>query len=60
MAAALADAKAEVVVSNKRQDLLAKMYARKEVAVARFMDDWEKKERARIEKTLKSLRSKRR
>ena len=57
-AAALAEAKAEVALTRKRQDLLIKMAERKEAAVAKFVDSWSKKEMAKIEKALKPKKRK--
>ena len=59
-AAAVADAKAEVALTRKRQDLLIKMAEKKETAVAKFVESWSKKEMAKIEKALKPKRRKRR
>ena len=50
---ALAEAKAEVALTRKRQDLLIKMAEKKEAAVAKFVESWSKKEMAKIEKALK-------
>lgn len=43
-------------MARKRQDLLTKMYVKKEAAVARFLESWDKKEMAKIEKALKPKR----
>ncbi|MCG6937093.1 MAG: hypothetical protein LJE83_02825 [Gammaproteobacteria bacterium] len=52
-ASALSEAKAELAVTRKRQELLIKMAERKEAAVARFVEDWTRKEMAKIEQALK-------
>ena len=44
-AAAVAEAQAEVAVTRKRQDLLIKMSEKREIAVAKFVESWSKKER---------------
>ena len=59
-ATAVAEAKAEVALTRKRQDLLIKMAERKEAAVAKFVESWSKKEMAKIEKALKPKPRKRR
>ena len=59
-ASALAEAKAEVTLTRKRQDLLIKMAERKEAAVSRFVESWTKKEMAKIDKALRPKRQKRR
>jgi len=59
-ATALSEAKAEVAATRKRQELLIKMAERKEAAVARFVEDWTRKEMAKIEKALKPGPRKRR
>ncbi len=59
-ASALSEAKAEVAITRKRQDLLIKMAERKEAAVARFVEGWTRKEMAKIEKATKPKRRKRR
>lgn len=56
---ALAEAKAEVALTRKRQDLLIKMAEKKEAAVAKFVESWSKKEIAKIEKALKPKARKR-
>ena len=56
---ALAEAKAEVALTRKRQDLLIKMAEKKEAAVAKFVESWSKKEMAKIEKSLKPKARKR-
>lgn len=56
---ALAEAKAEVALTRKRQELLIKMAEKKEAAVARFVESWSKKEMAKIEKALKPKSRKR-
>ena len=58
--AAVAEAKAEVASTRKRQDLLIKMAEKKEAAVAKFVESWSKKEMAKIDKALKPKRNKRR
>ena len=57
-ASAVAEAKAEVALTRKRQDLLVKMAERKEAAVAKFVESWSKKEMAKIDKALKPKRRK--
>lgn len=57
-AAAVAEAKAEVALTRKRQDLLIKMAERKEAAVAKFVESWSKNEMAKIEKALKPKKRK--
>lgn len=57
---ALSEAKAELALTRKRQDLLIKMAERKEAAVAKFVESWTRKEMAKIEKALKPGRNKRR
>lgn len=59
-ASALAAAKAEVAETKKRQELLLKMAKRKEEAVARFVEDWTKKEMAKIEKVMKPVKRRKR
>lgn len=59
-ASELSQAKAELAETRKRQELLIKMAERKEAAVARFMESWEKKEMAKIEKALKAKPGRRR
>ena len=59
-ASAVAEAKAEVATTRKRQDLLIKMAEKKEAAVAKFVESWSKKEMAKIDKAIKPKRSKRR
>ncbi len=50
---ALADARAEVAATRKRQALLLKMAEKKAAAVAAFVEKWSKKEMARIDKAMK-------
>ena len=57
-ASAVAEAKAEVALTRKRQELLVKMAERKEAAVAKFVESWSKKEMAKIDKALKPKRRK--
>jgi hypothetical protein len=57
-ASALAEAKAEMAATRKRQNLLIKMAERKEAAVAKFVESWTKKEMAKIEKALKPKKRK--
>lgn len=57
--AALAEVKAEAAIAQKRQKLMVQMAEKKEIAVARFMEGWSKKEMVRIEKALKPKRRKR-
>ena len=57
---AVAEAKAEVAETRKRQDLLIRMAEKKETAVAKFVESWSKKEMAKIEKALKPKSRKRR
>ena len=59
-AAAVAEAQAEVAVTRKRQDLLIKMSEKREIAVAKFVESWSKKEMAKINKALKPKPRKRR
>ena len=59
-AAAVAEAQAEVAVTRKRQDLLIKMSEKREIAVAKFVESWSKKEMAKINKALKPKLHKRR
>ena len=58
-ATAVAEAKAEVALTRKRQDLLIRMAERKEAAVAKFVESWTKKEMAKIDKALKPKKRKR-
>ncbi len=57
-AAAVTEAKAEVALTKKRQNLLIRMAERKEIAVAKFVESWTKKEMAKIELALKPKRRK--
>ena len=57
-ATAVAEAKAEVALTKKRQALLVRMAERKETAVAKFVESWTKKEMAKIELALKPKRRK--
>jgi hypothetical protein len=57
-ATAVAEAKAEVALTRKRQNLLIRMAERKETAVAKFVESWTKKEMAKIELALKPKRRK--
>ena len=57
-AVAVAEAKAEVALTKKRQTLLIRMAERKETAVAKFVESWTKKEMAKIELALKPKRRK--
>ena len=57
---AVAEAKAEVALTRKRQELLIRMAEKKETAVAKFVESWSKKEMANIEKALKPKARKRR
>ena len=50
--AALKQAKAEVAATRKRQAMLEKMAAKKEQAIAAFVERWQKKEMARINKAM--------
>lgn len=59
-AAAVAEAQAEVAVTRKRQDLLIRMSEKREIAVAKFVESWSKKEMAKINKALKPKLHKRR
>jgi hypothetical protein len=52
--AALKQAKAEIAATRKRQALLEKMAEKKEKAIAAFIERWQKKELAKIEKAMKS------
>ena len=58
-ASELSQAKAELAETRKRQELLIKMAERKEAAVTKFMESWEKQEMAKIEKALKQKFGKR-
>jgi len=51
--AALKQAKAEIAATRKRQALLEKMAEKKEKAIAAFIESWQKKEMAKIEKAMK-------
>ncbi|MGD2053898.1 MAG: hypothetical protein PVG45_07290 [Gammaproteobacteria bacterium] len=51
--AALKQAKAEIAATRKRQALLEKMAEKKEKAIAAYIERWQKKEMARIEKAMK-------
>ena len=53
VAAALADAKAELASTKKRHDLMVKMAKKKEAAMAKYMKSWTRKEIAKVEKSLK-------
>jgi len=50
--AALKQAKAEVTATRKRQVLLEKMAEKKEKAIAAFVERWQKKEMAKIDKAM--------
>ena len=50
--AALKQAKAEVAATRKRQALLEKMAEKKEKAIADFVERWQKKEMAKINKAM--------
>jgi hypothetical protein len=52
--AALKQAKAEIAATRKRQALLERMAEKKEKAIAAYIERWQKKEMARIEKAMKS------
>ena len=52
--AALRQAKAEVMATRKRQVLLEKMAEKKEKAIAAFVERWQKKEMAKIDKVMNS------
>ena len=56
--AALKLAKAEVIATRKRQALLEKMAEKKEKAIAAFVERWQKKEMAKIDKAMSSKKSK--
>jgi len=56
--AALRQAKAEVMATRKRQVLLEKMAVKKEKAIAAFVERWQKKEMAKIDKVMNSKKSK--
>ena len=56
--AALRQAKAEVMATRKRQVLLEKMAEKKEKAIAAFVERWQKKEMAKIDKVMNSKKSK--
>ncbi len=51
--AALKQAKAEIAATRKRQALLEKMAEKKEKAIAAYIERWQKKEMARIDKAMK-------
>jgi len=51
--AALKQAKAEIAATRKRQALLEKMAEKKEKAIAAYIESWQKKEMAKIEKAMK-------
>jgi hypothetical protein len=51
--AALKQAKAEIAATRKRQALLEKMAEKKEKAIAAYIERWQKKEMAKIEKAMK-------
>jgi len=53
VAAALAEAKAELASTKKRHDLMVKMAKKKEAAMAKYMESWTRKEIAKVEKSLK-------
>ena len=50
--AALKKAKAEVAATRKRQALLEKMANKKEKAIAEFVERWQRKEMAKIDKAM--------
>ena len=54
--AALKQAKAEVAATRKRQALLEKMAENKEKAIAVFIERWQKKEMAKIDKAMSPKR----
>lgn len=56
-AKALAQARAELAATRKRQALLVKMAENKEAAVTSFVEKWSKKEMARIDKAMKPKKS---
>ena len=56
--AALKQAKAEVMATRKRQVLLEKMAEKKEKAIAAFVERWQKKEMAKIDKVMNSKKQK--
>jgi hypothetical protein len=49
----LKQAKAEVAAVRKRQVLLEKMAEKKEKAIAAFVERWQKKEMAKIDKAMR-------
>jgi hypothetical protein len=51
--AALKQAKAEIAATRKRQALLEKMAEKKEKPIAAYIERWQKKEMAKIEKAMK-------
>ena len=51
--AALKQAKAEVAATRKRQAMLEKMAEKKEKAIAEFVERWQKKEMAKINKAMR-------
>ena len=56
--AALKQAKAEVIATRKRQVLLGKMAEKKEKAIAAFVERWQKKEMAKINKAMSPKKTK--
>jgi ribosomal protein S21 len=56
--AALKQAKAEVIATRRRHALLEKMAEKKEKAIAAFVERWQKKEMAKIDKAMSSKKSK--
>ena len=56
--AALKQAKAEVTATRKRQVLLEKMAEKKEKAIAAFVERWQKKEMAKIDKAMSPKKAK--
>ena len=57
-ASVVAAVKADAATAKKRLEHLVKMAEKKEAAVARFVENWTKKEMAKIEKALKPKRRK--
>ena len=51
--AALAEANAEVAATRKRQAMILVMAAKKEAAIAAFVEKWSKKQMAKIDKAMK-------
>ena len=50
---ALAEARAEVAATRKRQAMIMAMAEKKEAAIAAFVEKWSKKQMAKIDKAMK-------